>query len=132
VVVAHEAVRQLSCVVARIRVIEAGGAFEYCLATAHLALPGQGDGQHRVPHGSTLAKRAAFKVAPCQVGAQRDHRMDLALIEPHDLCGCDSRAKDAEDWPGMEATRHHRRNPVRGHSFHHFVARRNGRNEVTP
>ena len=68
-VVAHETVRQLSCVVARISVIEAGGTFEHSLTAADIASLRQSDGEHGAPHRGAFAKRTAFEVAPRQVGA---------------------------------------------------------------
>ena len=107
--------------------VEAGGTFEHGLATADLAMLRQSDGQHRVAHGGAFAQRAALEIAARQIGAQRDHRVHLFLIEAHDLCGRDRRAEDAEHRPGVKAARHHGRNPVRRHPLHHFVAGSNGR-----
>lgn len=100
----NEAVCQLTRVVARVGATEAGGTF---------------------------AERTAFQVAPGQVGAQRDHRMDLVLVEAHDLCGRDGGAKHAEHGPGVKAARHHGRDPIGSHPLHHFVTRGNRRDDVT-
>jgi hypothetical protein len=56
--------------------------------------------------------------------------VDLILGEPHDLRGGHRRAKDAEHRTGVEAARHHRRNPVGGHPLHDLVAGREAGDEI--
>ena len=49
--------------------------------------------------------------------------MHLVGIEAHDLCRRDRCSEEAEHRPGVKAAGHDRRDPVRRHALHHFVAR---------
>ncbi len=132
--VVDEAVRQLPTVVAGVRVIEAGVAFEDGLA-ADVALLRERDGEHGVPDGRALAQRAAtaarrFGIAGREARAQSDGAVHLVLGEAHHLRGGDGGAEDAEHGAGVEATRHHRGDEVGRHALRDFVACHEAGDEV--
>src|SRR5262245_24676803 len=96
--VADKAVGKLALVVARIGVIEAGGAFQDSL-TAHVPLLRQSHRQHGVAHRGTLAQGTAtasgpFEVAARQTRAECNHAVHLILSEVQDLRGSDGGTKD--------------------------------------
>ena len=132
-IVTGEAIAQLAQVVAGIGVVESGVAFQRGF-TAGRAVFRQRHGEQGVTDSAALAKGAAaaaraFQIAGRQVDALGDGTVDLILVEPLNLCRCDSRTEDAEHRSGMEPARHDRRDEFGGHALHDLVGGRHGGDE---
>ena len=87
-------------IVAGVRVIEAGVAFQRCLA-AGVPCFAMGHREQRIAHGAAFAQRLpaaarAFEVAGGKVHALRDRAVDLVRVEAVDLRCCDRGTENAE------------------------------------
>ena len=126
--VADKAVSKFALVVADVRMVEAGVAFEHGLA-AHMPLARQRDRQHGVAHRRALAQctpaaARALQVAAREARAQRDGAVHLVFVEPAYFRRRDRAAEDAEYGTRMKAARRQRRNEIRRKALHHFIAGR--------